>query len=66
MSIRFPPQTWKGFDLPCFTYYTPIKVVFGKETENSTGALVKAFGGQKGSAKLLKQEDMANIYRLSR
>ncbi len=30
-----------------FTYYTPTKVVFGKETENSTGALVKAFGGSR-------------------
>lgn len=24
-----------------FTYYTPTKVVFGKGTENQTGALVK-------------------------
>ena len=38
-----------------FTYYTPTRVVFGKNTEHQTGALVKAckcskvlihFGGQ--------------------
>ena len=30
-----------------FTLYTPTKVVFGKETENQTGALVKEFGCKK-------------------
>lgn len=30
-----------------FTYYTPTKVVFGKETEQQTGKLVKAAGAQK-------------------
>ena len=30
-----------------FTYYTPTKVVFGKDKESETGALVKSFGGSK-------------------
>lgn len=30
-----------------FQYYTPTKVVFGKDTELQTGKLVKAFGGTK-------------------
>lgn len=30
-----------------FTYYTPTKVVFGKETEMETGALLKTFGATK-------------------
>lgn len=30
-----------------FTYYTPTKVVFGKETEQKTGELVKAAGAKK-------------------
>ena len=30
-----------------FNLFTPTKVVFGKDTESQTGALVKAFGGQK-------------------
>ncbi len=30
-----------------FTYYTPTKVVFGKDTEQQTGALVKEQGGTK-------------------
>jgi alcohol dehydrogenase YqhD (iron-dependent ADH family) len=30
-----------------FTYYTPTKVVFGKETEQQTGKLVKAAGAKK-------------------
>lgn len=30
-----------------FTYYTPTKVVFGKETELQTGALLKEFGATK-------------------
>ena len=30
-----------------FNLFTPTKVVFGKDTENQTGALVKSFGGQK-------------------
>lgn len=30
-----------------FTYYTPTKVVFGKETEQQTGELVKAAGAKK-------------------
>ena len=30
-----------------FTYYTPTKVVFGKDTEMQTGKLVKEFGGTK-------------------
>lgn len=30
-----------------FTYYTPTKVVFGKETEQQTGELVKAAGAEK-------------------
>lgn len=30
-----------------FTYYTPTKVVFGRDTELQTGALVETFGGTK-------------------
>ena len=30
-----------------FTYYTPTKVVFGRETEAQAGALVREFGGTK-------------------
>ena len=30
-----------------FTYYTPTKVVFGRETEQQTGELVKAAGAEK-------------------
>ncbi len=30
-----------------FDYYTPTKVVFGKDTESRVGALVKEFGGKK-------------------
>lgn len=30
-----------------FTYYTPTKVVFGTDTVQQTGALVKAFGGTR-------------------
>ena len=30
-----------------FEYYTPTKVVFGKDTEKQAGELVKAFGGTK-------------------
>ena len=30
-----------------FNYYTPTKVVFGKDTEQKAGELVKQFGGKK-------------------
>ena len=30
-----------------FTYYTPTKVVFGKDTEGKVGSLVKAYGGSR-------------------
>ena len=30
-----------------FTYYTPTKVVFGKDTESETGRLVKEQGANK-------------------
>ena len=30
-----------------FTYYTPTKVVFGKDTEAQTGKLIREFGGTK-------------------
>ena len=30
-----------------FTFYSPTKFVFGKDTENQAGALVKEFGGSK-------------------
>ncbi len=30
-----------------FNYYTPTKVVFGKETEKQTGRLIREFGGRK-------------------
>ena len=39
---------WKGMDhMNNFNLFTPTKVVFGKDTESQTGALVNAFGGQK-------------------
>ena len=30
-----------------FTYYTPTKVFFGKDTEQQTGSLIKAYGGKR-------------------
>ena len=30
-----------------FTFYSPTKFVFGKDTENQAGAMVKEFGGSK-------------------
>ena len=30
-----------------FTFYSPTKFVFGKDTEKNAGALVKEFGGSK-------------------
>ena len=30
-----------------FTFYSPTKFVFGKDTENQAGELVKEFGGSK-------------------
>ena len=30
-----------------FNYYTPTKVVFGKDTELQVADLIKAFGGKK-------------------
>ena len=30
-----------------FTFYSPTKFVFGKETENQVGDMVKEFGGTK-------------------
>ena len=30
-----------------FTFYSPTKFVFGKETENQAGSLVKEFGGSR-------------------
>ena len=39
-----------------FTYYTPTKVVFGKGTENQTGALVKETALQKGFNSLRKRQ----------
>ncbi len=30
-----------------FSYYTPTKVVFGKDTENQTAELIREFGGKK-------------------
>ena len=34
-------------DMFDFKYYTPTKVLFGKETENKVADLVKEFGGTK-------------------
>ena len=31
-----------------FTFYSPTCFVFGKDTENQAGALVKRFGGSRG------------------
>ena len=30
-----------------FTFYSPTKFVFGKDTEQNAGALIKEFGGSK-------------------
>ena len=30
-----------------FTFYSPTKFVFGKDTESNAGALIKEFGGSK-------------------
>jgi len=30
-----------------FTFYSPTKFVFGKDTENQCGKLIKEFGGSK-------------------
>lgn len=30
-----------------FKFYTPTKVIFGKETENQVADLIKEFGGKK-------------------
>ena len=30
-----------------FKYYTPTKVIFGKETETQVASLIKEFGGKK-------------------
>ena len=30
-----------------FTFYSPTKFVFGKDTESQAGELVKAYGGKK-------------------
>ena len=42
-----------------FTYYAPTKVVFGKDTEQQVGALIKEYGGSRvlvhfGGASALK------------
>ncbi len=48
-----------------FNYFTPTKVVFGKETENKVADLIREFGGEKGSAKVLNEKAMPDIYRES-
>ena len=57
-----------------FNYYTPTKVVFGKETEMKVAELIREFGGKKvlihyggamGSARLLREEDMLAIFKAS-
>ena len=68
-----------------FNYFTPTKVVFGKNTESKVADLVKEFGvtatdedlilmakkcavgvgGEMGSAKVLNEEAMLAIYRMS-
>lgn len=40
-----------------FSFYSPTKFAFGKDTENQAGKLVKEFGG--------KAEDIAEIYKLA-
>ena len=49
-----------------FTYYTPTKVVFGEDTENQAGQLVRSFGGTKvlivyGSDRILKNGLMDRV-----
>ena len=47
-AAKVPAAEQKGMDhMNNFNLFTPTKVVFGKDTESQTGALVKAFGGQK-------------------
>ena len=46
-AAKVPAAEQKGMDhMNNFNLFTPTKVVFGKDTESQTGALVKAFGGQ--------------------
>ena len=55
-----------------FNLFTPTKVVFGKDTESQTGALVKAFGGQKvllhyGSGSVVRSAGRGHrLYRIGR
>ena len=44
-----------------FNYYTPTKVVFGRNTENQVADLVKEFGGTK----VLNEDAMLAIFRAS-
>lgn len=50
-----------------FMFYSPTCFVFGKDTENQAGALVRSFGGSRGSISgfvTLNEEDCEKIYRL--
>jgi len=44
-----------------FQYFTPTKVVFGRNTESQVADLIKEFGGTK----VLNEEAMLAIYRAS-
>lgn len=44
-----------------FTFYSPTKFAFGKDTENQAGKLVREFGGFVN----LSSDDIAEIYKLA-
>lgn len=50
-----------------FTFYTPTKVVFGKDTEKQAGALVKEFGGSRvlvlyGTGSVIRSGLLKRVY----
>lgn len=44
ITLQYPERSRQMFN---FNYYTPTKVVFGKETEKQVGRLIKEFGGSR-------------------
>ena len=52
-----------------FTFFSPTKFVFGKDTESQAGALVKEFGlpegGTTGGFVKLSAGDIAEIYKIA-
>lgn len=52
-----------------FTFSSPTKFVFGKDTESQAGTLVKEFGlpegGTTGGFVKLTSDDIAQIYKIA-